>query len=78
MSEVSKHTTRGSCWFVLEGKVLDVTPFLKLHPGGAHILVKNAGTDASGDFRAAGHSSYALKLLEKYIIGDLEMPKAKL
>ena len=81
MEEVKKHTSRESCWFVLNGKVLDVTPFISTHPGGAAILVKNSGKDATAVFKAVGHSSYAEKELAKYTLGELknvEMPKAKL
>jgi nitrate reductase (NAD(P)H) len=33
MAEVEQHTTKDSCWFVVDGKVYDATPFLKEHPG---------------------------------------------
>ena len=78
MEVVSRHASRDSCWIVLEGKVLDVTPFIALHPGGAQILVKHSGKDATAVFKAVGHSSYALKELQKYTIGNLAPTQARL
>merc|ERR1712203_359221 len=34
LEEVGKHTTNTDCWVVVNGEVLDVTSFLKEHPGG--------------------------------------------
>merc|ERR1719163_429578 len=34
MEEVAKHTTKGDCWVVVSGQVLNVSDFLKDHPGG--------------------------------------------
>jgi len=36
-------------------KVYDLTPFLSDHPGGARIIVKYAGKDATAAFDGAGH-----------------------
>lgn len=41
------------------------------HPGGADILLEYGGRDATIAFRGTGHSSFAVKALEKYYIGDL-------
>lgn len=35
MEEVEQHDSKESCWFVVDGKVYDATPFLKEHPGGS-------------------------------------------
>jgi L-lactate dehydrogenase (cytochrome) len=43
-AEVAKHTTKKDCWIVLDSHVYDVTHFLSEHPGGAPIILKNAGT----------------------------------
>jgi hypothetical protein len=57
-------------------KVYDVTKFLDEHPGGAEILVENAGlADASAEFDSIGHSSAALEMLKSYYIGDVEESK---
>lgn len=47
---VAKHNTRESCWVVLYGNVYDVTDFLSDHPGGAKIILKLAGKDATEEY----------------------------
>lgn len=46
-SEVQKHTTRDSCWVIIEGQIYDATSILDTHPGGAAVLLKNSGKDAT-------------------------------
>ena len=41
-------------------------------------MVKHSGKDATAVFKAVGHSSYALKELQKYTIGNLAPTQAKL
>lgn len=48
--EVAKHNTRASCWVILYGNVWDVTDFLPSHPGGASIVLKLAGRDATEEY----------------------------
>ena len=56
--EVAKHkfalldsvltgSSRDSCWVVINGQVYDVTDFLDEHPGGAAIILKYGGKDAT-------------------------------
>ncbi|TIC33521.1 hypothetical protein E3Q02_03491 [Wallemia mellicola] len=45
--EVQKHTTPESCWVIIEGQVYDVTDFLEAHPGGAKVILRNSGKDAT-------------------------------
>lgn len=42
-AEVAKHSTKESCWIVIDSKVYDVTSFLYSHPGGAAILLRQGG-----------------------------------
>lgn len=48
--EVAEHNTRESCWIIVHGKVYDVTEFLPDHPGGAKIILKYAGKDATAEY----------------------------
>lgn len=50
MSEVRKHRTRDSAWTVLRGKVYDMTPYLRYHPGGIDKLMMGAGRDMTSLF----------------------------
>lgn len=34
MSEVKQHQTEGSMWTVLKGRVYNLSPYMKFHPGG--------------------------------------------
>ncbi|KAI5476148.1 hypothetical protein MNV49_000366 [Pseudohyphozyma bogoriensis] len=52
LDELDKHDTAESCWVVLDGEVWDVTKFLKLHPGGDAVILKEAGGDATDLFNA--------------------------
>ncbi|KAG8858603.1 Cytochrome b2, mitochondrial precursor [Serendipita sp. 411] len=45
--EVKRHNTAESCWVIINGIVYDVTEFLDVHPGGRHVILKAAGTDAT-------------------------------
>lgn len=47
---MQKHTSRESCWVILYGEVWDVTDFLPNHPGGANIILKLAGKDATEEY----------------------------
>merc|ERR1719174_998510 len=48
--EVAKHSTKASCWVILNDRVLDVTDFLKDHPGGELAILTFAGKDATEEF----------------------------
>jgi len=50
MQEVAKHTSNTDCWVVLHGRVLNVTNFLKDHPGGELAILTFGGKDASDEF----------------------------
>ncbi|KAG6616849.1 Nitrate reductase [Phytophthora cinnamomi] len=72
MEEVSRHNTEDDCWSVLDGKVYNMTPYLKFHPGGVADLMLSAGGDCTDLFNEKhpwvnGHS-----MLEKCYIGQLD------
>ncbi|KAI5844097.1 FMN-dependent dehydrogenase-domain-containing protein [Tricharina praecox] len=48
--EVAKHNTRASCWVIIHNQVYDVTSFLDSHPGGANIILRYAGRDATAEY----------------------------
>ncbi|KAF1846541.1 mitochondrial cytochrome-like protein b2 [Cucurbitaria berberidis CBS 394.84] len=65
-AEVAKHNSKNSCWIVLDSKAYDVTSFLSEHPGGAPIILKNAGTDATEEFK----NYHPLDYLTDYLPSD--------
>ncbi|OTB02021.1 hypothetical protein M426DRAFT_13864 [Hypoxylon sp. CI-4A] len=71
-AEVAKHNTTSSCWIVINSKVYDVTPYLEQHPGGAAILIRQSGRDATAEFRKV-HSPDVLQYLPKgSVLGELD------
>ncbi|KAF8898601.1 FMN-dependent dehydrogenase-domain-containing protein [Infundibulicybe gibba] len=47
LEQVAEHNSTNSCWVIIQNKVYDVTDFLSEHPGGAQIILKYAGRDAT-------------------------------
>merc|ERR1712054_36011 len=50
LEEVATHNNKSSCWVILHDRVLDVTTFLKDHPGGELAILTFAGKDATEEF----------------------------
>ncbi|CAI7571185.1 unnamed protein product [Penicillium glandicola] len=48
--EINRHNNQDSCWVAIHGAVYDVTDFLDSHPGGATVILRCAGKDATEDF----------------------------
>ncbi|KAI8804559.1 hypothetical protein BJ742DRAFT_760375 [Cladochytrium replicatum] len=46
-SMLAQHRTKEDCWMAIQGKVYNVTPYLKYHPGGVSQLMRGAGRDAT-------------------------------
>lgn len=71
--EVSEHNTENDLWMIIEGKVYDCTKFLPEHPGGEEVMVDCGGKDATQVFEDIGHSRDAYGMLEKCLIGELDL-----
>lgn len=72
LEEVAEHCSANDIWVACEGCVYDVSHFPQNHPGGAELILENAGTDISkvfGDLHV--HSQYAWDILQDYQIGIL-------
>eukprot|EP00808_Paulinella_micropora_P015916 g42964.t1 len=50
LEEVAKHATEKDCWVVINGEVINATPFLDDHPGGKMAIMSFAGRDATEEF----------------------------
>ncbi|KAJ0026281.1 hypothetical protein Pint_08675 [Pistacia integerrima] len=72
LSQVAQHNSKKDCWFVINGRVLNVTKFLAEHPGGEEVLIESAGKDATKQFEDIGHSKAAQTMLLKYQVGVLQ------
>lgn len=47
LEEVARHAGEEDAWMALRGRVYNVTPYLRFHPGGAGVLLEAAGRDAT-------------------------------
>lgn len=50
LDEVRRHATDEDCWIIVHSKVYDVSTFHREHPGGAAIILKYAGADATAAY----------------------------
>merc|ERR1712178_63631 len=69
--EVAKHNNAADCWVILDGKVLNVTSFLKEHPGGELAIVTFAGKDATEEFNMIHPPDVIGKYAPDAVIGML-------
>jgi nitrate reductase (NAD(P)H) len=75
-SEIHEHNKEDDCWVVIDGRVFDLTTYLKDHPGGSCPVMLKAGGDASREYREI-HARDADEIKEYYCIGiavDDQMP----
>jgi fatty acid desaturase len=68
--ELSRHNKVGDLWVSIQGKVYDVTGWLKDHPGGDLPLLHLAGQDVTDAFLAF-HPGTAWRLLPQFLVGTL-------
>ncbi|KAL4590811.1 hypothetical protein LXL04_003754 [Taraxacum kok-saghyz] len=66
--ELKTHNKPGNMWFYIQGKVYDVSRWMKTHPGGDLPLLNLAGQDVT-DAYIALHPSSAWKYLDKFFNG---------
>ena len=70
-AEFVTHNTKESLWILVDGKVYDVTTF-KAHPGSFDKLLQNGAIDATQEFKNVGHKPNSIKMMEKYLIGEID------
>ena len=73
LEEVAKHNTDKDCWVAVNGDVLNVTDFLRDHPGGKKAIMLFAGKDASEEFNMLHKPDVVAKYLDPgtQILGKL-------
>ena len=69
--ELAEHSAPESCWTALRGRVYDLAPYLKFHPGGSHFLVAVGGKDATKVFDSYHAWVNAGALLASCLVGKL-------
>uniref|UniRef100_A0A2P2KT05 Cytochrome b5 heme-binding domain-containing protein n=1 Tax=Rhizophora mucronata TaxID=61149 RepID=A0A2P2KT05_RHIMU len=75
LDEVKQHQTEGSMWTVLKGRVYNLSPYMKFHPGGVDMLMKVVGKDCTSLFNKYHAWVNADFLLEKCLVGILDDSK---
>lgn len=72
MEEVKQHQLDGSMWTVLKGRVYNISPYMKFHPGGVDMLMKAVGKDCTSLFNKYHAWVNDEFLLEKCLVGVLD------
>jgi cytochrome b involved in lipid metabolism len=57
LEELKQHKTEADAWTAIGGKVYNLTPYLKFHPGGVKDLMRCAGRDGTKLFSKLCFSS---------------------
>ncbi|KAL0275361.1 UNVERIFIED_CONTAM: hypothetical protein PYX00_003225 [Menopon gallinae] len=69
--ELAKHAKEDNAWIAIRGKVYNIAPYLKFHPGGISELMKGAGRDATTLFTEVHPWVNFESILGKCYIGRL-------
>ena len=77
MDEVATHNSKTDCWVVINGKVCNLTEFMNRHPGGATVIVANAGKDASKLWNKIHSRAMLDQWCPECVIGHLVESKPK-
>ncbi|ETV76824.1 hypothetical protein H257_09271 [Aphanomyces astaci] len=70
--EIAQHNTEHDCWTILDGKVYNLTPYLRYHPGGVGKLMLSAGGDCTTLFNESHAWVNGHGMLEKCFLGTVE------
>jgi len=70
--ELALHNHADDCWISIDGKIYDVTQFLKQHPGGERIILDVAGTEVTEQFLEVHSVDVLRKYGPKLLVGTLE------
>jgi len=76
IEEIAKHNEEGNLWFMLGGRVVNVSAFDD-HPGGPDVFESVAGKDGTDDFEQICHSNTAKKQVQDYVIGKVKGQEVK-
>eukprot|EP01101_Sappina_pedata_P010716 TRINITY_DN6830_c0_g1_i1.p1 TRINITY_DN6830_c0_g1~~TRINITY_DN6830_c0_g1_i1.p1 ORF type:complete len:140 (-),score=38.44 TRINITY_DN6830_c0_g1_i1:31-450(-) len=71
LEELASHNTIEDAWTAINGRVFNISPYLKFHPGGADILMTAAGKDGTKLFSYYHSWVNAESLLSSFYVGTL-------
>ncbi|KMZ64569.1 Cytochrome b5 reductase 4 [Zostera marina] len=69
LAEVKQHKSGDSIWTILKGRVYNISPYMKFHPGGVDMLMKAAGKDCTSLFNKYHAWVNDEFMLEKCLVG---------
>ena len=72
LEEGARHKSEDDVWMALNGKVYNVTRYVKFHPGGVDWLMRGAGTDATKLFNKYHKWVNVDFMLQKTFLGFLD------
>ncbi|KRX09991.1 Cytochrome b5-like heme/steroid binding domain [Pseudocohnilembus persalinus] len=72
--EIAQHSEAHDCWTVYQGKVYDITNYIRYHPGGQKIML-GAGKDCTALFTKYHSWVNGSFILQKYQVGYVVMRK---
>lgn len=67
--DLKLHKSIDDCWTCINGKVFNITPYIKFHPGGVDEIMKCAGRDGTHLFNKYHSWVNADRMLEKCLVG---------
>lgn len=72
MANVAAHNNASSCWAAINGKVYNLTSWIKQHPGGQAAILSLCGTDGSAAFNGQhGGQPRPASELAGFLLGPL-------
>ena len=72
LAQIKAHKSASNCWSAVNGKVYNLTTWVKKHPGGASVIKSMCGRDASAAYKSQhGTAARPAKSLIPYKIGNL-------
>ncbi len=72
LAEVSQKNTSAECWVAIDGRVFDLTMWIRSHPGGAGAITQLCGKDGTSQFLSMhGGQSRPASTLDSYYLGPL-------
>ena len=74
-AELAQHSTPEDGWVRIGNRVLDITDFAAMHPGGEQVLARFAGRDASEAFFALHRADVLDTWGPKLHVGVIEGPE---
>ncbi|KAL1917239.1 uncharacterized protein VTP21DRAFT_4895 [Calcarisporiella thermophila] len=71
LEDLKQHKTVDDCWTAIQGKVYNLTPYVRFHPGGERDLLRIAGRDGTKLFLSTHAWVNVEILLDKCLVGFL-------